>query len=132
MTLNSYKVLIADDNPTFAKTLALLIKTILGSKLTRLDFALNGKEAVDLAFANGNYDIVFMDVTMPEMDGITATRIINQEFCRETRIIAVSFIRDMNTVIKMLESGAVNYIYKDKLTVESIERVFHVGLSQIQ
>jgi CheY-like chemotaxis protein len=126
MTLSSYKVLIADDNPTFAKTLSMLVKSILGPKLNAIDLAKNGKEAVKMAFGEYKYNVVFMDINMPEMDGIEATKIINRELYRDTKIVAVSFQNDMNTVTKMLESGAETYIFKDKLTIDIIEKVFDI------
>lgn len=126
MVLSSYKVLIVDDNPTFAKTLEMLIKNLLGNKLTKLDFAINGKEAIDKAFNNCRYNIIFMDVNMPEMDGVSATQIINRSLYRDTRIVAVSFLKDMNTITQMIEAGAETYIAKDRLTIESLEKVFDI------
>lgn len=126
MTLSSYKVLIVDDNPTFVKTLGMLIRSILGTKLTKMDVANNGMEAVDKAYRGDYYDVVFMDVNMPEMDGITATKLINRGLYRETKVVAVSFNKDFDTVNSMLLSGAETFIYKDKLTMESLENVFDV------
>lgn len=126
MTLSSYKVLIVDDNPTFVKTLGVLIRSVLGSKLAQLDEAYNGKEAVSKALSEERYNIIFMDVNMPEMDGCEATRIINQSLYRDTKIIAVSFRDDINTLHQMFESGAANYISKDSLTVDALEKVFNV------
>jgi CheY-like chemotaxis protein len=127
MTLSSYRVLIVDDNPTFVKALTMLIRFVLGVKLSVLDVATNGKEAIEKALNGERYNVIFMDVNMPEMDGIAATQIINRTLYRDTRIIAVSFLKDLNTVTAMLESGAENFLYKDKLTIESIEKVFDIG-----
>lgn len=124
MTLSSYKVLIVDDNPTFVKTLGMLIRSILGSKLTKLDVAYNGNEAVKMAYADEKYNIIFMDVNMPEMDGITATKLINKDLYRETKVVAVSFNKDLDTVSRMLLSGAETFIYKDSLTMDALEKVF--------
>ena len=128
MTLSSYKVLIVDDNPTFVKTLGMLIRSILGTKLTKMDVANNGREAVKKAYQGDYYDVVFMDVNMPEMDGITATKLINRELYRETKVVAVSFNKDFDTVNSMLLSGAETFIYKDRLTMESLEKVFDVRM----
>lgn len=128
MTLSSYKVLIVDDNPTFVKTLGMLIRSILGTKLTKMDVANNGIEAVDKAYQGEYYDVVFMDVNMPEMDGIAATKLINRGLYRNTKVVAVSFNKDFDTVNNMLSSGAETFIYKDKLTMESLEKVFDVRL----
>ena len=126
MTLNSYRVLIVDDNPTFVKTLSMLVKDILGSKLTKLEFAYNGIDAVEKAFRNEPYNIIFMDVNMPEMNGIMATKLISQELYRGTKVVGLSFNRDLQTVSEMISSGAINYIYKGSLTVETLEKVFEI------
>ena len=124
MTLHSYRVLIVDDNLTFAKSLSMLVKSILGNRLSELVLATNGQEAVNKAFNENGFDVIFMDVNMPQMNGVTATQIINRSMYRQTRIIAVSFQKDMKTVTQMIQAGAENFIFKDNLTVESIEKVF--------
>ncbi len=128
MKLSTYKVLIVDDNPTFVKTLGILIKSVLGEKLILLDEAYNGQQAVEKVFNKNKYNVIFMDVNMPEMDGITATKLLNRELYRETRIVAVSFNKDFNILNKMIEAGACNYLLKDNLTIESLEHVFEVTI----
>ena len=128
MTLSSYRVLIVDDNPVFVKTLSTLIENVLGSKLTQLDVAYNGKDAVELAFQEDFYTIIFMDVNMPEMNGIEATKIITKSLYRETKVVAVSFNKDIDTLDRMFQSGASCFLYKDKLTIESLENIFDIRL----
>lgn len=126
MTLKNYRILIVDDNPNFIKTLTFLIQEILGSRIVKLDVAKNGVEALEKVFNEVPYNVIFMDVNMPHMDGITATKLINREFYRGTKIIAVSFNRDLQTISNMMFSGAADYIYKDDLTVEKLEQVFDI------
>jgi CheY-like chemotaxis protein len=104
----------------------MLIKNILGDKLNRLDFATNGRQAVEMALGDTQYDIIFMDVHMPDMDGIEAAQVINRTHYRNTRIIAVSFEKDMNSVTRMISAGAENYLHKENITMETIERLFEV------
>ena len=63
------RILVADDSPDNR----LLIAAYLRNEPYQVDFAEDGKEAVEKFTAN-RYDMVFMDVQMPEMDGLTATR----------------------------------------------------------
>ncbi|MFN3611633.1 response regulator [Tepidimonas sp.] len=66
---SGWRVLVAEDHPVNRKFIGLLLDK-LGHQVA---FAENGRQAVDLA-AEGDYDIVLMDVHMPEMDGLEATQ----------------------------------------------------------
>jgi CheY-like chemotaxis protein len=55
-----------------------------------IDKAKNGKEAVEMLRKDNPYDIIFMDMQMPEMNGVDATRIIRNEICSDTPVIALS------------------------------------------
>ena len=63
------RILLAEDNGTNQLVFSKLVQN-LGVHVT---YAHNGREAVEHAF-NGTFDVIFMDMRMPEMDGIEATR----------------------------------------------------------
>ena len=65
------RILVADDNPINQK----LTGALLTPLAAEIDFADNGRQALE-AVQTGHYDIVLMDVQMPEMDGMEATRAI--------------------------------------------------------
>jgi CheY-like chemotaxis protein len=67
------RILIAEDAPDNR----LLISEYLRREPYQIDFADNGKEAVE-KFKAQRYDMVFMDIQMPELDGLAATRFIRQ------------------------------------------------------
>ena len=68
------KILVAEDNLMNRK----YIKRVLKKWEVQFDFAINGKEAVEMATAS-NYDLILMDLQMPIMDGIEATNQIRQQ-----------------------------------------------------
>jgi CheY-like chemotaxis protein len=67
------RILVADDSPDNR----LLVAAYLRREACQLDFAEDGKIAVE-KFTSGHYDMVFMDVQMPEIDGLMATRMIRK------------------------------------------------------
>jgi signal transduction histidine kinase/CheY-like chemotaxis protein len=67
------RILVADDSPDNR----LLIAAYLRREPYQVDFAEHGKDAVE-KFTSNLYDVVFMDMQMPEMDGLTATRVIRE------------------------------------------------------
>lgn len=74
-------ILVAEDNPINLK----LIETLLLQYNLKVNSVVNGKDAVDLYDKENNFDLVFMDIDMPVMDGITATRLIKEIDKRDGR-----------------------------------------------
>ena len=74
--LDGLNILLVDDNE-YNRTVA--VDTLKSKATIEISEAVNGQESIDLLREN-NYDIILMDVQMPVMDGIEATRIIREEF----------------------------------------------------
>ncbi len=114
------QILIAEDNPVNQK-LALRVLSKLGY---RADVASNGKEAI-AAFNKVKYDLIFMDVQMPEMDGLEATQKIRALLGMQPMIIAMTANAMQGDREICIKAGMDDYISKpinlDKL-VESIEK----------
>jgi CheY-like chemotaxis protein len=72
---------VAEDNPINLK----LIETLLSQYKLKVCTVVNGKEAVDVYDKEKKFDLVFMDIDMPVMDGITATRMIKEIDKRDKR-----------------------------------------------
>ena len=103
------RVLVAEDNPVNRK----LAQAVLRELGYQPDFALNGVEALD-RIAVHDYDVVLMDVQMPEMDGLEATRRIRREHPaeRQPRIVAMTAAAFPEDRKLCLDAGMDDYISK--------------------
>jgi len=104
-------VLVVDDN----NINRLLINKVLTRWGATADFAENGLQAVEKVTANQNYDVVLMDVYMPEMGGIEATQIIRakkEPYFQQLPIIALTASMLTSERTEIEESGMNDYILK--------------------
>jgi PAS domain S-box-containing protein len=109
--INNLKLLVAEDNPMNRRVVELLLAS---SGLT-ITFAENGKEAVE-KFSTGRYDLVLMDLQMPIMGGLAATRAIREWETSNGRprtpILAVSANATDEHVAEAKEAGADDHVAK--------------------
>ncbi len=116
--INPTKILLAEDNVSSQKVALQMLKR-LGY---RADVAANGIEVCQ-ALERQTYDLVLMDVRMPEMDGLEATRIIRQRWPnRSPNIIAITAHALQGDKEKCLDAGMDDYISKP-VKVEELARV---------
>jgi signal transduction histidine kinase/CheY-like chemotaxis protein len=115
------KVLVVDDHPMIREGIA----TVLGSddRISVSGQASNGLEAID-AVQRLSPDVVLMDVNMPRMNGIEATREISRRW-PEVRIIGLSVQDDQTTAKSMLDAGAAEFISKSSALEVMIGAILH-------
>jgi DNA-binding NarL/FixJ family response regulator len=114
------KILIADEHKIFREGLHALIDKEVGLEV--VGEAGNGREVVELA-QNFSPDIILMDITMPELNGIEATRkIISKNL--STKVIGLSFHSDRRFVLGMIKAGASGYLLKE-CTFEELVSAIH-------
>ena len=102
------KVLVVDDNETNLK----LIEALLLEQVMEVTVATNGKEAVKCC-ENEMFALIFMDIQMPIMDGVTALKIIKANtFNDKTPIVAVTALALKGEKEKLLQEGFNGYIAK--------------------
>ena len=113
------RILLADDHPIVRKGFRLILRTEPGFEI--VGEAANGREAVEMAGAL-KPEVVIMDVSMPELNGIEATRRITAISPR-TRVVALTMHRDSVYVREILRAGASAYLLKDSAEAELLNAI---------
>ncbi|HOX42983.1 MAG TPA: response regulator transcription factor [Myxococcota bacterium] len=113
------KILLADNHKLFCEGLRTLFMQQPGMEI--VGEANNGRMAVRLA-RELSPDVVIMDIGMPELNGMEATRQIHAEM-PGIKVVAVSMHADRQYVAGMLSAGASGYVVKDSAFTELIQAV---------
>ncbi len=121
------RVLIADDHTIFRSGLRLLLESEPSIRV--VGEALDGNQAVSLA-AELQPDVVLMDVTMPVMDGIEATRRIKARW-PNINILVLTMHRSEEYFFEMLKAGACGYVLKGAETGDLIHAVHWVAQGEV-
>lgn len=112
-------ILLVDDHHIFREGLRALIDKC--DAATVIGEAGDGVEAVRLS-GELKPDLVIMDLTMPGMNGIDATREIIKK-CPDTRVLALSMESDRFFVVEVLKAGAAGYLLKDTVFAELLDAI---------
>ncbi len=118
------KVVIADDQRVIREGLATIVGGFAGTEV--VGAAGDGAEAVALVREH-RPDVVLMDLRMPVMDGVEATRAITERH-PESRVVVLTTYADDESVLSALSAGAVGYLTKDA-TREDIRRALEAASS---
>ncbi|MEH1956033.1 MAG: response regulator transcription factor [Nostoc sp.] len=123
------KVLLVDDQSLIRQGLRALLE--LESDLEIVGEAENGEEAINLV-AELQPDVILLDIRMPIMDGVAATREIQKRFVK-TKILVLTTFDDDEYVSAALKNGAMGYLLKDTPSEELAVaiRAVHKGYTQL-
>ena len=114
----NFQVLIAEDNLVNQRILALFLESLGYSP----KLANNGLEVLE-ALDQKNYDVIFMDIQMPKVDGITATRKIRQDFKQQPWIVALTANALPEDRQLCIDAGMNDFITKP-IQIEDIVNIF--------
>lgn len=103
-------LIIADDHQMFLDGLTMLLST--NAEFHIVGEARNGQEVLDLLHDNPNVDVVLMDVNMPIMDGIQATKQIKEHY-PYAKVLMLTMFGSRDYIEKLLKAGALGYVLKN-------------------
>ena len=112
-------VLIADDQRLFAEALEAILST--DGRIHVVGRAADGQSAVDLA-RETQPDVVLMDIAMPVMDGIEATRAIRDEL-PATQVVVLTGSAATHDVARARSAGASGYVTKDQIAGDLLRAI---------
>ena len=113
------RLLIADDHPLVRDALTSLLAG--AEDIEVVGTTADGREAVDLALSTSP-DVVLMDLEMPELNGLDATRAL-QEAGSDARVVVLTTFSDRDRILSALDAGALGYLLKDAEPEEIIRGV---------
>lgn len=119
------RVVLIDDHRQLHEIVAAILKGV--PDIVLVGQGANGHDALDLCGALSP-DVVLMDVLMPLMNGVEATRIIHERF-PHIKVLVLSSYHDHESVYSMLRNGAVGYLIKGTLSQDLVHtiRTTHQG-----
>ena len=112
-------VFIADDHAVVRDGIRLLLEAQADMKV--VGDAADGRQTV-LQAQQLCPDVVIMDIAMPELNGIEATRQI-REFCPSTQVVILSMYATTEHIFRALQAGALGYLLKESAAVEVVNAV---------
>ena len=118
------RILLVDDHSVVRSGLKKVM--MVNKDLEPVGEAADGMEAMQMAAAH-KPDVILMDLNMPGMDGITATREIHQKFPL-VKIIALTSFSEKNMVQGALQAGAIGYLLKN-ITAAELKNAIHSAFS---
>lgn len=125
-TNNPIRIVIADDNESVRRGMALFLRAMNDMQL--VGEAADGEEALQLC-GEINPDVILMDLSMPEMDGIEATRLIRQQY-PTIQVIALTGFEDNDLVNAVIQVGAAACLSKS-VSIHELRRTIRTVVNQL-
>jgi NarL family two-component system response regulator LiaR len=117
MSSNIIRVMIVDDHPQVRRGLAVFLE--LWDDLLFVGEAENGEKAVAM-IEQLQPHVILMDLVMPVMDGVTATRIIRKKF-PDVQIVILTSTVDLEIIQQAIDAGAKTYMLKN-VTIDTMAK----------
>jgi len=116
-------VLVVDDHPLYRNGIKRILKNIEFVDLC--DEAENGKVALKMMMQK-HYDIILLDIQMPEMDGVQTASVIKSDFPK-SKIIILTMSDSKRQMIELLDMGVLGYVLKSTDEMELTDAILRVS-----
>jgi len=117
--METIRIVLVDDHDVVRTGLRSFLQT--QDSLEVVGEACNGVEAIDIA-TEIQPDVIVMDITMPEMDGLEATRLLSGK-CPNCKVLALTVHEDKQYFFEMMAAGAAGYISKQAAADELVSAI---------
>lgn len=111
MTTSTINILVADDEADLALLMRKKFRRRIRKKELAFEFVLNGKEALNALQNNGGFDLLFTDINMPVMDGLTLLKKV-RELEHPVKPVVISAYGDMENIRTAMNLGAFDFVTK--------------------
>lgn len=112
-----FRILVAEDDEDFLAALETVLEA--DGRFAVTGRARNGREAVELA-AQLDVDAIVMDIEMPEVDGVEATRQLHTEH-PDVPVVAISGTEYEERVLEIRDAGAIDYVRKSRVDDDLVD-----------
>lgn len=119
----SLSVLIVDDHPLYRKGIKRILNNI--EFVTNCEEAENGRDCI-VKLKEKHYDIILLDLQMPEMDGVETAVVIKRDFPK-SKIIILTMSDSKRQMIELLDMGVLGYVLKSTDEMELTEAILRVS-----
>ena len=126
-TSNVIQVMIVDDHGMVRRGLSTILK--VKADLELVGEASNGQEALEIC-EQFQPDVILMDLVMPEMGGVEATRLIRERWPR-VQVIALTSFQEKELVREALQAGAISYLLKNVSAEDLAAAIRHAAESAV-
>ena len=116
------RVLIADDHRLFAEALEAILAA--EPEIEVVGLARDGEQAVEQSLAL-KPDVILMDIAMPVVDGVEATKRIRKKH-KQACVLMLTGSNSRSDVARAREAGAAGYVTKDRIAAELIDAILEV------
>jgi DNA-binding NarL/FixJ family response regulator len=106
--MKNLSVLVVDDHPIYCKGITDTLKGL--AYIKKLNYRHNGQEALDF-LKNNNVDLVFLDLTMPVLDGTETAKVVVKQY-PDTKIIILTSTDSRRSIYNLLKLGVQGYLLK--------------------